>query len=219
MTGMDGTSVGPLSYDVSREEGEPSPQRPIVVSGVLLAALMTIGIVGGWFALGRVQNAKVLINGIPLVMIVVALAVAVALSRDLLRRARRIAMGVVLALSLLAALFTQQALANIEPALPQIRHTLEVLDLPPGFELIGETTRGDRLCRNGCPGVTRTYAAPAGDEDPVRTMILAMFAQGWEQTSTVAPELATTAHRDRVTAHVRDRGPTIVEVSAVRDSS
>jgi hypothetical protein len=220
MTAMDGERVGPLSYDVSRAEGDPSAQRPIVVGGLMVAGLMALELVGGWFLLGQFEDARRIVNGLPLALILLTVGVAIWTSRPLLRRARRVALAVVLSLSLLGALFTQQALANIEPAVPQVRHTLTTLRLPPGFELISETTRGDRLCRrSGCPGVVRTYSAPQDDEDPVRTLILAMFDQGWERTSTVAPELATTAHRDRVTAHLRDRGPSIVEVTAVRDSS
>ena len=216
---MTADRIGPLSYDVTAPAGEASAQRPIVVGGLVTVAAMTFGLVGGWFALGWIADARLIAVGIPLAMVTLAVGLAVWSARDLLRRARRIGLGVVLGVSLLAAFLTNRALAHVEPALPQIRHSLDTLDLPDGFRVIGETTRGDRFCRNGCPAVQRRYAVPTNDEDPVRTMILTMFAQGWERTSTVPPELATTAHRDRVTAHVQDRGVGVIEVMAVRDSS
>ena len=216
---MEGARTGPLSYDVTAPAGEASAEKPIVVGGLATVAMMVLGMVGGWFLLGWVADAAVVVAGIPVAMVVIAMALVLWAARHSLRRARRVAVGVVLATSLVAAFLTNQALANVEPALPQVRHTLASLDLPDGFSLVGETTRGDRFCRNGCPTVVRRYSTPARDPDPVRTLILAMFAQGWERTSDVAPELATTAHRDRVTAHLQDRGPRVVEVTAVRDSS
>jgi hypothetical protein len=213
---MDGERVGPLSYDVTAPEGETSAQRAIVLGALTIVALMVVSLVGGWFALGQIQSAPAIVNGAPLLILGAALAVALAQSRESTRRTRRTALVTVLALGLLSAFFTNKMLAGVKPALPQIRQALDDIRLPQGFRLVDEETFGDRLCRRGCPRVERVYAAPPGDPDPVATLILAMFDQGWKQNNDIDPKLATVALKGGLTAHLSPLENNAVEMTVTR---
>jgi hypothetical protein len=199
---MDGERVGPLSYDVTAPEGETSAQKAIVYGALTIAGLMFLSLVGGWFALGWIESAPAIVNGAPLLILGAALAVALLHSRDSTRRTRRTALVTVLGLALLSAFFTNKVLADVKPAMPQIRQTLDDIDLPAGFAMVEEETFGDRMCRRGCPRVERVYTTPPGDPDPVSTLILAMFDQGWRQNTDIDPKLATVALKDGLTAHL-----------------
>ena len=213
---MDGERLGPLSYDVSAPEGETSAQRAIVLGALVIVGLMTVSMVGGWFVLGVLPSSAVIVKGAPLLILGASLGVALYASRTSLRRTRRTALLTVLALGLMAAFFTNQMLGNVKPALPQIRQTLDAIDLPAGFEMVDEETYGDRLCRRGCPRIERTYSAPANDPDPVSTLILAMFAQGWEQNADVDPRFATVAVKGGLTAHLSPGENNAVEMRVTR---
>ena len=213
---MDGERVGPLSYDVHPPEGETSAQRAIVIGAVAVVGLVTLSLVGGWFLLGMVESAAIVDNGGPLLILVVPVVLAVLASRESTRRTRRNAVVVVVTLSLFSAFFTNKMLGNVKPALPQIRRVLDSIDLPPGFRLVEEEEYGDRLCRRGCPTIERRYVAPATDPDPVSTLILAMFDQGWDQVADVDPRQATGAQKDGLTAQLGENDPHVVEMRVTR---
>ena len=199
---MDGERVGPLSYSVEAPEGENSAQRAILAGGLAIVLLMLVSFVGGWFVLGVMESAAFVDVGGPLLILVGGIGAAVLASGDTTRQARKTGLVAVTTMALLSALFTNKVLVNYKPALPQIRATLDDLRLPAGFTLVRDEAFGDRLCRRGCPTVERTYEAPANDPDPVSTLILAMFGQGWERTADVEPRFATTAAKDGLSAHL-----------------
>jgi hypothetical protein len=213
---MDGERVGPLSYSVDAPEGENSAQRAIVGGVSVLVAAMVLTLVGGWFLLGVVPTGKLIVNGFPILMVVLGVAAALVLSRGALRQAKRTALIVVVVLGLIMAVLSNHVLAGIKPAIPQVRHAIDLIDMPKGFHLVSEDTTGDRFCRRGCPTVNRRYAAPADDPDPVRTLILAMFDQGWQRTSDVAPEQATVAAKGLLTAQLQEIEPHVVEITVSR---
>lgn len=213
---MEGERVAPLSYSVVPPEGEPSAQKPIIVGGLVVAGLVIVSVVAGWFVLGFVESTGPVVNGAPLLILAGGVGVAYHLSRATLRRARRTALAVVTGLAMLAALFTNKTLAGIKPALPQVRAAVDSIDLPPGFTLIDEETYGDRLCRKGCPSVERRYAAPVDDPDPVSTLILAMFDQGWERVADVEPRFATGARLGTLTAQLAENEPHVVWMRVTR---
>lgn len=215
---MDGERIGPLSYSVTAPEGENSAQRAIYLGGGAIVGLVFLALVGGWFALGFSRSARVVVDGGALAILLVPIGTAWAASRDSLKRIRRIGVGVVAALALVAAFITHNVLLNIKPALPQVQAAVDEITLPPGFTLISSETYGDRLCRRSCPTVERRYSAPVGDTDPVSTMILSMFAQGWERTSDVEPRFATTAAKDGLTAQLGENEPHIVHLRVTRGS-
>jgi hypothetical protein len=220
MPSMDGdTRLGPLSYDVHPPEGETSAERPIVIGGVLAVALLVLSLVGGWFTLGWVGDQHVVTRGFPIVIVIASVGVTAWTSRRVLRRARRNAVLVVLAISLLAAVLANRSLGTIKPALPQVRRSLDQLQVPPGFNVVDESTHGDRFCHHGCPGVNRYYSAPNADQNPVSTFILAMFDQGWSPVSDIVePKDATVAVKGDLTAELVERQPHVVEVSVQRNS-
>lgn len=210
--------TGPLSYDVTLPDRDPSAQR-----GIILGILTTIfgwllAQVSGWFVLGFVKDARLVSRGFPLALLLTAVGVSLLGMRRTTRRAKRNGLLAVGAVGTVGALLALMTLSNIKPSLPQVRHQIDSVRLPPGFRVVQEETGGDRLCRRGCPSIKRTYAAPANDPDPVRTMVLAMFAQGWEQTSDVPPEMATTAQRGTIFVHLGETAPHTVLLSAVRQS-
>jgi hypothetical protein len=220
MPSMDGdTRLGPLSYEVHAPEGETSAERPIVVGIVVTVALLVLSLVGGWFTLGFVGNEHVVSRGFPFTIVVAAVGATAWTSRRVLRRARRNALFVVLAASLLAAVLANRSLGTIKPALPQVRRSLDQLHVPAGFTVVDESTHGDRFCHHGCPAVNRFYRAPAGDQNPVSTLILAMFDQGWSPISDIVePKDATVAVKGGLTAELVQREGNVVEVSVQRDS-
>ena len=214
---MDGERVGPLSYSVDAPEGESSAQRAIVGAALVLVVGMVVAMVGGWFALGVVPSGKAVVDGLPLAMVVAGLGTALWLSRGALRQARRTALLTIGVLALIMAFLTQHVLAGIKPAIPQVRHAIDSIDFPPGFKLVSEETSGDRFCRRGCPTVDRFYESPPNDPDPVRTLILAMFDQGWHKTSDVAAEDATVAAKGVLTAQLQEDAQThVVEITVSR---
>lgn len=210
--------IGPLSYDVVPPDRDPSAQRGIILGLLTAVGTWLVSMVAGWFALGFVSDARVVSRGFPLTIVVLALAVALAATRRTMPRARRNGLLVVLLSSLVAAFFSASTLTNIKPTLPQVRAALDRVDLPDGFRVVSERTSGDRLCRQGCPTVRRVYATPQDDPDPVRTIVLAMFAQGWEPTSDVPREQATTAQRETIFVHLGEKEPHTVELTATRQS-
>lgn len=213
---MDGERVGPLSYSVTAPEGEASAQRAILLGAGAIAGLVFLSLVGGWFVLGVSRSAGVVVNGGTFAILLAPVGVALLSSRDSLKRTRRNALAVVAVLAVLAAFFTHNVLVNIKPALPQVEAAVDEIKLPPGFRLISSETYGDRLCRRGCPTVERRYAAPESDKDPVSTMILSMFSQGWERTSDVEPRFATTAAKDGLSAQLGENDPHIVDLRVTR---
>jgi hypothetical protein len=213
---MDGERVGPLSYSVDAPEGETSAQRAIIAATLVVTAAMVVSIVGGWFALGFVPSGNLVVDGLPLAMIVGALGTALWFSRGALRQAKRTALVTMTVVSLFAAFLTQHVLAGVKPAIPQVRHSIDVLHMPAGFTLRSEETSGDRFCRRGCPTVDRFYNAPEADPDPVSTLILAMFRQGWHTTSDVDPKSATVAAKGLLTAQLQEIEPHVVEITVSR---
>jgi hypothetical protein len=65
--------------------------------------------------------------------------------------------------------------------------------------------------------VLRHYVAPASYADPVSTLVLAMFDQGWHSTSDVDPAAATVAARGDLTAQLAEKSPHVVEVTVSRN--
>lgn len=217
---MDGERPGPLSYDVTAPSGDAGTEKSIVVAIVVLLALLLVGLGLGWFLLGYVAASRLVVDGIPLVMVAGTIALAWRTSRFALPRARRRALLIVSVCAVLAGALAYRSLSTIKPALPQIRHSIDAVPLPAGFRLLDEQTHGDRFCRHGCPTLDRVYAVPAADHDPVRTMILAMFDHGWRPaTQDIAPEDSTIAVRNGVTAQLQEREGHVVEVTVSRDSS
>jgi len=213
---MDGERLGPLSYDVTPPEGEASAQRPILLSGAVILALTIVSIVGGWIVLGQIASASLVIRGGPLLILAAGIGVAWATSRDGLPRTRRTALVTATAMALFAAFVTSNTLGNVKPAMPQVRHAVDGITLPPGFQLLTDESFGDRLCRRGCPAVERSFAAPENDPDPVATLILAMFDQGWERVADVEPRFATGARKDGLTAQLSENTPHVVELRVTR---
>lgn len=213
---MDGERVGPLSYDVDAPEGENSAQRAIVAGALVLTAAMVLSIVGGWFALGVVPSGQAIVNGLPLAMLAAGVGTALWLSRDSLRSARKTALVTVTVLALLMSFLTRHVLAGIKPAVPQVRYAIDRIHMPAGYRLLSEETSGDRFCRRGCPTVDRRYAAPESLPDPVSTLILAMFDQGWQPTSDVERSQATVAAKGGLTAQLQEIEPHVVEITVSR---
>jgi hypothetical protein len=214
---MDGDRLGPLSYDLTAPTGDAGTERAIVVALLTAAGILAVGLVGGWLVLGVVAKAVYVVDGVPLAILVVPLGLAWLLSRHALHRTRLRALVIVTVIGLFASMLSYRVLHSIKPALPQVQYAIDSIHLPPGYRFVSETTKGDRFCRHGCPGVERHYDAPVGDADPVRTVILAMFAQGWHQTSDVAPELADAAAKGGITAQLSADGRDL-RIVAVRDS-
>lgn len=211
--------ISPLSYDVTAPERDPSSQRGVIVGLLTLIATWIVVVVGGWLALGFVANPRMVNVGLPLLIVLVTVGAAVFASRRCTPHALRHAALVMLAISTGASLLAFQTLVNVKATLPQVKWELDRVPVPDGFRLVAEETSGDRMCRRGCPRVDRVYAVPAGDEDPVRTLILAMFAHGWSRTSDVEEANATTAERDGIFAHLSenvDEGT--VRLTATRQS-
>ncbi len=217
MRGMDGDRIGPLAYDLSAPSGDAGTERAIVVALLATGGILAVGLVGGWLILGVVARASYIVDGVPLAIVVVPLGLAWWLSRYALRRTRIRALAIVAVIGLLASVLSYRALSSIKPALPQVKYVLDSLDFPPGYRQVSQDTHGDRFCRNGCPTVERHYDAPADDPDPVRTVVLAMFAQGWERTSDVAPEDATIAEKNGITAQLAADGHDL-RIVAVRNN-
>lgn len=215
---MEVERAGPLSYDVAIPDRDPSAQRGIIRGMLTTVAGWVGGQVAGWFVLGYVSDARLVSRGIPALILALTLLAAFSGLRRSTPRAQRNGLLTAGAVGTLGALLALMTLTNIKPTLPQVRHQLDSVALPEGFRVVKETTSGDRLCRQGCPTIKRTYVAPENDPDPVRTMVLAMFAQGWEQTSDVAPEMATTARHGTIFVHLGETNPHTVEMTATRQS-
>jgi hypothetical protein len=207
---MESDRLGPLSYDLTAPAGDADASKAVVVAILAIAAILAVGLVGGWFVLGVVAESALIVDGVPLLLVVVPLLVAYRLSRYALRRTRMRALGAVLLIALFASFLSYRAL-------PQVRYSIDSMHLPAGYELVDEQVHGDRFCRHGCPRIDRQYRAPVDDQDPVRTFILAMFAQGWQRTSDVEPENATTAAKDGLTAQLAADGH-VLRITVQRDS-
>lgn len=211
-------TAGPLSYSLEVPAEDPSAQRGIVIGLLVLVAAWLVAVVGGWFVLGWVTDARLVHRYFPLALVAVAVGATFLGTRRTLRRARRNALLIILAVSSVAGLLAYTTLEGVKMAVPQVRHELDQVELPPGFRVVEEETRGDRFCRRGCPRVDRTYAAPAEDPDPVRTIVLAMYAQGWTNPNDVPDEMATTAVRGQIFAHLTENAPHVVTLTASRQS-
>jgi hypothetical protein len=219
MRRMDGDArPGPLSYDVRTDTGEASAQRPILAGGLVAVAMLFLSLVTGWFALGFVPDPVAIRFVLAALTLGLAFGACYWAGRGHLAIARRRALFVVAGVALVTTVLTYNLVGSMKPALPQVKHSIDSVDLPDGFRMLTEETRGDRFCRRGCPTVERTYAAPAGDPDPVRTFILAMFDQGWEPANDVEPELATLAVRGTVRAQLQEIQPHVVEITVQRIS-
>lgn len=215
---MEVERVGALSYDLTVPDRDPSAQRGIVYGLLTVPAAWILCVVGGWFALGFLKDPRIVSRGFPIMVVALSVGATAWGARRSLSRPRRNAVLIILAVSTVTSLLAYNTLAHVKPTLPQVRHRLDSLDLPPGFRVVSEESKGDRFCRRGCPTVERVYLAPADDPDPVRTLILAMFDQGWKQTSDVEPENATTAIYGTIFAHLGDTAPHTVELTATRQS-
>jgi hypothetical protein len=216
---MDGEGrVGPLSYDVSAVDTTSDPDRPVILGLLISVAGLILALVGGWFALGAIENAKIVTQGFPLAILVVALGSAAWTSRRLRRRPRRNALLFVLGISALAAFLANRGLATIKPAMPQVRHAIDSVPVPAGFRQVDEEQHGDRFCHRGCPTVIRHYSAPVSDPDPVSTFVQAMEREGWQPPDGIDPTQATIARRGDITIQLGEKEPHVVEVVAQRDS-
>lgn len=207
---------GPLSYDLSVPDRDPSAQRGIIVGLVVTVAAWVVFVVGGWFALGVFSDPRAVTRLFPLFIVAAAVGATAATTRTTMRHARRNAFAIIGVVSLVGSMLAYQQLIHVKPTIPQIQQALDDVTLPAGFRVVSEEKRGDRLCREGCPRVDRVYAAPEGDTDPVRTMVLAMFDSGWERVSDVDPALATTAKKGALFVHLSETAPHTVRVTAVR---
>lgn len=215
MPGVEVHPGGPLSYDLSVPDKDPSAQRGIIWALLTVVAGWLLAVVGGWFALGFLDQPRIVHRGFPLGLIVLVVGAGLWGTRNATNRAKRNAVLAALALSLGASFMAYKTLSNVKPTIPQIRWELDRVT-PTGFRLASEDTHGDRLCRLGCPTVERVYEPPAGDPDPVRTFVLALFHDGWRQTTDVAPELATSARHGSVLVHLSESVDGTVEVTATR---
>jgi 4-amino-4-deoxy-L-arabinose transferase-like glycosyltransferase len=215
---MEVERAGALSYDLTVPDRDPSAQRGVILGLLTVVAAWIACVVGGWFALGFVKDPRIVSRGFPLAVVALSVAATAWGARRSMSRARRNALLTILTISAVTSLLAYNTLANVKPTLPQVRYRLDSLDLPPGFRVVSEESHGDRFCRRGCPTVERVYLAPADDPDPVRTLILAMFDQGWKQNSDVEPENATTAVYGTIFAHLGDTAPHTVELTATRQS-
>jgi uncharacterized membrane protein len=215
---MDGERLSPLTYSVDAPEGETSAQKAILISALAVAVATLVAIVGGWVALGKIEAAEVVKTGGPVLVLLSGPVVALLVSRGSFRKAKQTALVVVTGFTLLATIFTSTTLGNVKWAMPQVRRVVDGIELPPGFRLLDQEEFGDRMCRRGCPSIERRYAAPPGDPDPVSTLILAMFDQGWQQVADVPPALATGARKGEVTAQLGENEPHVVELRITRDS-
>lgn len=215
---MDADHVGPLSYDVTAPELDPSAQRGILWGLLAVVVSWALAVVGGWFALGLTPDPRSVHRFFPLAVLGAGVGAAAWGSRESYPRARRISLLTIGAIAAVASVFAYTTLSTVKPTLPQIRQYLDDAALPPGFRVVSEETRGDRLCRVGCPRVDRVYAAPENDADPVRTMVLAMFEAGWEQAADVPRDQATTARRGAVFLQLAEIAPHTVRVTASRQS-
>jgi hypothetical protein len=209
---------GPLSYDLDVPDRDPSAQRGIIIGLLTTVAAWVVLVVGGWFALGVFADPRAVSRLFPLLIVVAAVGATLTTTRRTMRHARRNAVAIISGVSLVGAILAHQQLTHVKPTIPQIRQYLDDVALPPGYTVVSEETRGDRLCRNGCPRIDRIYATPPGDSDPVKTMVLAMFDNGWDRASDVPPELATTAQRGEIFAQLSETAPQTVRVTASRQS-
>lgn len=207
--------AGPLSYDLTVPDKDPSAQRGVIWALLALVVAWIVAVVGGWFALGYLSQPQVVHRGFPVALVAAVVGAGLWGTRNGTDRARRNAVLAALGMSLGAAFMAYQTLSHVKPTIPQIRWELNRVT-PPGFTLTAEETHGDRLCRLGCPTIERVYEPPAGDPDPVRTFVLALFADGWEQTTDVPPEMATSARRGSVLIHLSESVDGTVEVTATR---
>jgi hypothetical protein len=206
---------GPLSYDLSVPDKDPSAQRGILFALGALVLGWVVVVVGGWFALGFLSTPMLVVRGFPLALVGFVLLASLWGAKRAMPRARQRVALVALVASAGAGFLAYTTLLHVKPTIPQMRYELDRAT-PAGFVLQREETSGDRLCRLGCPTVKRSYLPPAGDEDPVRTFVLALFGRGWDQTTDVAPELATSARRGEVRVHLQQRTDGTVEVTATR---
>lgn len=213
---MEVTQGGPLSYDLTVPDKDPSAQRGVLFGLAALVAGWLVAVIGGWFALGFMAKPFLVVRGFPLTYVAVCVLAAAWGARRSIRKAQRTAIVAVLAMSLGAGFMAYNTLRNVKPTIPQLKYELD-RQTPPGFSVTAEETHGDRLCRQGCPSVQRVYAAPADDPDPVRTFVLRLFANGWEPTSDVDPAMATTARRGSIFVHLGETSPHVVELSATRN--
>jgi hypothetical protein len=209
---------GPLSYDLTVPDRDPSAQRGIVIGLLATVAAWFVVVVGGWFVLGFVSDPALVHRGFPLLMVAVAVGATAWGARRTLPRPRRNAVLIILAVSSGAALLAANTLTNVKPTIPQVKAQIDDIHLPAGFTVVSETTHGDRFCRHGCPRVDRVYTAPADDPDPVKTFVLAMFRQGWKNPSDVPQDLATTAQRGVIFVQVGETSPHVVSLTATRQS-
>ena len=212
------TTTGPLSYDLTVPDKDPSAQRGIILGLLVLVAAWIVAVVGGWFVLGFISDATIVHRYFPLAIVVVAVGATFLGTKSTLRRARQHALLVILAISTGAGLLAYNSLHNVKMTVPQVRRELDRIDLPAGFKVVNEETRGDRFCRHGCPRVDRTYEAPANDPDPVRTMVLAMFAQGWNNPNDIPDKDSTTALKNDIFVQLGETSPHTVQVTAARQS-
>lgn len=215
---MDGERTGALSYDLTVPDRDPSAQRGIIIGLLTTAAVWIVAVVGGWFALGFLRDPRMVHRGFPVAIVLIAVGATAWGARRSLSRPRRNAVLVIGGVAAVTALLAYNTLVHVKPTIPQVRHQLDSIDLPAGFRLSTEDAHGDRFCRRGCPTIERVYLAPENDADPVRTFVLAMFAQGWSQTSDVPPEMATTARKGTIFVHLGETAPHTVEVTATRQS-
>jgi hypothetical protein len=213
--GVEAHPRGPLSYDVTVPDKDPSAQRGIIWALLTVVAGWILAVVGGWFVLGSLARPQIVHRGFPLGLIVLVVAASLWGTRNATNRAKRNAVLAALALSFVGSFTAYNTLANVKPTLPQIRRELDRVT-PGGFRLASEDTHGDRLCRRGCPTVKRVYEPPSGDPDPVKTFVLALFDDGWQQTDDQPPELATSASHGSVIVHLTERADGTVEVTATR---
>lgn len=209
--------IGPLSYDVTPPDRDPSAQRGILRGLLTVIAGWVVGQVVGWFTLGWVTDGRIVSRGFPFAILVLTLLAGLSGLRRSTPRARRNGLLTVGAIGTAGALLAMMTLSNIKPTTKQVRHELDRVELPAGFRVVAEESKGDRLCRQGCPTIERVYAAPVADPDPVRTIVLAMFEQGWERTSDVDPAMATTARRGSIFVHLGETAPHTVELTATRE--
>lgn len=210
--------LGPLSYDVTVPDRDPSAQRGIIRGLLTVIAGWLVGQILGWFTLGWVTDRRIVSRGFPLAILLLTLLAGLSGLRRSTPRAVRNGLLTVGAIGTVGALLAMMTLSNIKPTMKQVRHELDRVAFPAGYRVVAEETKGDRLCRQGCPTIERVYAAPESDPDPVRTMVLALFAQGWERTSDVEPENATTARRGSIFVHLGETAPHTVELTATRQS-
>lgn len=202
---MEKSHAGPLTWSVETPTGDVSAERPIIVGGLVAIGIALVLSAIGYVLLGVFGSRSAVARSTALAITACSLVVPFLMTRTGFRRRRRTALIAVGTAAAFFSLISLLLLGNTHPTFTQLVAAFDGMRLPGGLVQIAESRTGARTCSPDCAAIERRYRAPAPLDHPVRQVVEALLAQGWEApVPNIPANLQAAAAKEHMYADVSD---------------